>query len=97
MYSNLDMVVQIITGVSTLATPTLFYSRRIGRVPQGSVTTEGFVDYPRETRILGAAKITGKLNESWSLGVLSSVTERTYATIQSDETGNMVKVKKLNR
>jgi hypothetical protein len=70
--------------------PTLFYSRRIGRAPQGSVVTEGFADYPRETRILGAAKITGKLNESWSLGVLSSVTERTFATIQSDETGNMV-------
>jgi hypothetical protein len=70
--------------------PTLFYSRRIGRAPQGSTVTEGFADYPRETRILGAAKMTGKLNESWSLGVLSSVTERTFASIQSDETGNMV-------
>ena len=71
--------------------PTLFYSRRIGRPPQGSVTTNGYVDYPNETRILGAAKLTGKLNETWSLGVLSSVTERTYARIQSDETGSIVK------
>jgi hypothetical protein len=70
--------------------PTLFYSRRIGRAPQGSTVTEGFADYPNETRILGAVKLTGKLDETWSLGVLSSVTERTFASIQSDETGEIV-------
>lgn len=61
--------------------PNFFYSRRIGRQPQGSVDTEGYVDQPTETRILGAAKITGKINDSWSLGSLSSVTERTYAEV----------------
>ncbi|MEE9450309.1 MAG: DUF5916 domain-containing protein, partial [Ignavibacteriaceae bacterium] len=71
--------------------PTLFYSRRIGRPPQGSVTTDGYVDYPNETSILGAAKLTGKLDETWSVGFLSAVTERTNARIQSDETGEIVK------
>ncbi len=69
--------------------PELFYSRRIGRPPQGNVTTQGYVDYPSETRILGAAKLTGKIDESWTIGALSSVTERTYATIQPEEGGRV--------
>ncbi len=61
--------------------PELFYSRRIGRAPQGNLPDYDFVDYPKETRILGAAKITGKIDESWSLGAINTITERTYATI----------------
>ena len=64
--------------------PELIYTRRIGRAPQGRVTKEGYVDYPNETRILGAAKLTGKIDESWSMGVLSSITERTFASIRTD-------------
>jgi hypothetical protein len=67
--------------------PELFYSRRIGRRPQGRVTNEGYTDFPHETNILGAAKLTGKVNESWSIGVLSAITERTYATVQSEAVG----------
>jgi hypothetical protein len=65
--------------------PSLFYSRRIGRSPQGEVMTDGITYYPNETRILGAAKLTGKFDESWSIGALSAVTERTYATTRTDE------------
>ena len=72
--------------------PELFYSRRIGRPPQGNVTKEGYVDIPPETRILGAAKLTGKIDEGWSIGALSSVTQRIYATIQSDEFGKVEEV-----
>ena len=64
--------------------PELFYSRRIGRSPQGYVTTPGYVDYPSETRILGAAKLSGKIDETWSVGSLSSLTERTFAAIQTE-------------
>ena len=64
--------------------PELFYSRRIGRSPQGYVTTPGYVDYPSETRILGAAKLSGKIDETWSVGLLSSLTERTFAAIQTE-------------
>ena len=35
----------------------LFFSRRIGRSPQGFPDTNGFVDQPVNTTILGAAKI----------------------------------------
>ncbi len=64
--------------------PDLFYSRRIGHSPSGSLPNYDYKDYPKETRILGAAKLTGKIDESWSFGALSAVTERTYATIQKN-------------
>ncbi len=65
--------------------PALFYSRRVGRSPQGDIVNDGNVDYPTETRILGAAKLTGKLADSWSFGAMSAVTERTFAKVLSDE------------
>ncbi len=58
----------------------LFYSRRIGRQPQGSVSgTTEYVDAPTNTTILGAAKLTGRLSGGWTVGVLNAVTaeERT--------------------
>jgi hypothetical protein len=53
--------------------PSLFYTRRIGRAPQGLPDAD-FVDAPSETRILGAAKITGKLPGGFSIGVLDALT-----------------------
>jgi hypothetical protein len=49
----------------------VFYSRRIGRTPQGSIGGPGiqYVDAPRQSPILGAAKITGKTGP-WTVGVL---------------------------
>src|SRR4030042_1070654 len=41
--------------------PTLFYSRRIGRSPQGDISDNEYADIPNETMILGAAKLTGKI------------------------------------
>ncbi|MDX1700085.1 MAG: DUF5916 domain-containing protein, partial [Melioribacteraceae bacterium] len=64
--------------------PQLFYSRRIGKSPSGAVPSSDYVDYPRETRIIGAAKLTGKVDETWSLGAMSAYTERTYATTSLD-------------
>jgi hypothetical protein len=54
--------------------PSLFYTRRIGRAPQGSPDA-AFVVSPAETTILGAAKITGKLPGGWSIGVLDALTD----------------------
>ena len=51
--------------------------------------SDGFIDYPVETRILGAAKLSGKIDETWSIGVLSSLTERTYATIKDSTNKNL--------
>ena len=55
----------------------LFHSRRIGRSPQGSAPNGAdFTHVPRESRILGAAKVTGRTTGGLSLGVLTAVTER---------------------
>jgi len=62
--------------------PNFFYSRRIGRSPQGYVTQDGFVDFPDRSTILGAAKITGKLG-GWNVGFINSLTARENATIDS--------------
>lgn len=63
--------------------PQIFYSRRIGRPPRINVVHEGFVDYPKETRIIGAAKLSGKITNDWSINFLNAFTERTYARIDS--------------
>jgi hypothetical protein len=61
--------------------PTFFYSRRIGRTPQGYVTEAGFARMPDRTTILGAAKLTGKLGGNWNVGWLNAVTGREFARI----------------
>lgn len=66
--------------------PNTFYSRRIGRSPQGSLsraneynnqslfdpdnTTQTFQDIPVQTNILGAAKLSGKTQSGLSIGTL---------------------------
>jgi hypothetical protein len=62
--------------------PTLFYSRRIGRAPQGSAPGEpDFSDAPLATHILGAAKLTGKLGPSLNFGMMHAVTSREDARV----------------
>jgi len=65
------------------SSPNFFYSRRIGRPPEGSVRHGGFVDMPDRTAILGAAKISGKISDGWSIGSLHAVTPRETADIDS--------------
>lgn len=57
--------------------PSLFYTRRIGRAPQGSPDAD-FADIPSETTILGAAKLTGKVG-GFSVGVLDALTAAEHA------------------
>ncbi len=61
-----------------------FYSRRIGRAPQGSVSGT-YVDVPNETNIAGAAKLTGRYGRGWSGGVLTAVTPVERARFIDDE------------
>jgi hypothetical protein len=53
----------------------LFYSRRIGREPQASAPAgAAHADIPDGTRILGAAKLTGRTPGGLSLGALAAAT-----------------------
>lgn len=66
------------------AEPAIFYSRRIGRSPQGDASGL-FVDRPNATTILGAGKLTGKTSSGWNIGLLEAVTGREYATISGTD------------
>ena len=68
--------------------PQFFYSRRIGQPPQGSVTSDGqFVDMPPNSTILGAAKLSGRRANGWSVGILDALTAREWATVFDTTTG----------
>ncbi|MBF6641200.1 carbohydrate binding family 9 domain-containing protein [Flavobacterium sp. J49] len=64
----------------------LFYSRRIGRRPQGYPNTSGgeYIDIPDNTTILGAAKFSGKTKNGWSIGILESLTDKEFAKIDDN-------------
>ncbi len=68
------------------SSPSFFYSRRIGRAPQADERHSGYVDRPDVTTILGAAKISGKLPNGTSLGLLQAVTQREYAEVDDGGT-----------
>ena len=73
---------------NTFGSDNIFYSRRIGRSPQGSPDTgdDEYVDQPDNTPIIGAAKFSGKTKNGWAIGVLESVTAKRHAVI-SDGVG----------
>jgi len=75
-------------GDGDVGNDNLFYSRRIGRRPQGypSLNDGEYASVPRFTRILGAAKVTGKTEKGLSVGILEALTADTKATI--DQEGN---------
>lgn len=67
----------------------LFFSRRIGRTPQGYPSVDSskgeFADIPTNSTILGAAKFSGKTKDGWTIGVLESVTAKEFAEIELDD------------
>lgn len=83
---------EILTGraQSFLGRPTYFYTRRIGAAPRGGVDGD-FVEQPRNTTILGAAKVTGRLPSRLSVGLLASVTAREYGRGFDTTTGLFTK------
>ena len=59
-----------------------FYSRRIGAAPHAGASGD-FVDIPRSSTILGAAKLTGRLPSRLSVGGLLAVTAAENARTHS--------------
>lgn len=65
---------------SNVSSMSLFYSRRIGRPPQGPAPDGAdYTDVPTASTILGAAKITGRTRTGWTIGLLDAVTGRAHA------------------
>jgi hypothetical protein len=89
--------------------PSTFYSRRIGRTPQGnlsrannynngsfynadSVSQYGrtYRDVPDQTSIAAAAKVSGKTQSGWSIGLLNAITleqEGDFTAFQGNNLG----------
>ena len=64
--------------------PTFFYTRRIGRAPQGRVPGSAeYVDAPQGTHILGAVKITGQPAPGWNVGLVQALTARERAKLST--------------
>ncbi len=63
----------------------LFYSRRIGRQPQGypDMKDGWYADIPTRTNILGAAKLTGKTKDGLSIGIVEAMTDQEMAVIDT--------------
>ncbi len=69
-------------GMGDGSSESLFYSRRIGRAPQGWVGSDvRFADRPGLTTIAGAGKVSGKTESGWSIGTLYALTQREQAEV----------------
>jgi len=71
----------------------LFYSRRVGRAPQGRAPSgSDFADIPANATILGAAKMAGRTSNGVSIGALAAITgaEHGQALYSSGETGDFL-------
>lgn len=73
--------------------PTFFYSRRIGRSPQGSVDAD-WQHAPGETTILGAAKITGKVGKKWTVGIVDALTDQEETWFRREKDDGTVEIGK---
>jgi Domain of unknown function (DUF5916)/Carbohydrate family 9 binding domain-like len=71
----------------------LFYSRRIGRTPQGypSLGNREYADVPTFTPILGAAKLTGKTKNGLSLGFIDAVTGAVWSEVRDSASGETLR------
>jgi hypothetical protein len=73
-------------GQGDVGNDNLFYSRRVGRMPQGSPNLEQEswkADMPQFTSIIGATKLTGKTQNGLSVGFIEAVTAQENATIDT--------------
>ena len=72
-------------GNGDVGNDNLFYSRRIGRRPQGDPDLKDgwYAEVPIQSTILGAAKLTGKTKNGLSLGFVEAITAEEQAEIDT--------------
>lgn len=79
-------------GDGDLQNLSLFYSRRIGRSPQNypdfADSSNYHVEMPTKTDIRVAAKLSGKTQNGWSIGILNALTSPETAHLKSDISRN---------
>jgi hypothetical protein len=78
-------------GTELFSKGNLFYSRRIGGMPMHYydvksqiVGAEHIVKNPAETKLINAAKISGRTSSGLGIGVFNAITNPTYAVVEND-------------
>ncbi len=83
-------------GVDLFNRGRIFFSRRIGNAPTGSVgelgENEVVDEFPDKVNLLNAVKVSGRTKGKLGIGFLNAVTERTFAKIRDTATGESRKV-----
>ncbi len=60
----------------------LFYTRRVGRSPQGEPEDrDGFAESVEQTTILAAGKLSGKTADGWTIGLTGALTDEENAGV----------------
>lgn len=73
----------ILLGDGDGANEQLFYSRRIGRYPQGGADPRGgYAEQIQNTTILGAAKLSGRTGGGWNVGLMAAHTAEEAAAVR---------------
>ncbi|MGY0392393.1 DUF5916 domain-containing protein [Bizionia sp. KMM 8389] len=73
-------------GVDLFTKGDLFFSRRVGNQPSGTVTTdsdENITEFPEKVKVLNAIKVSGRTKNGLGIGVFNAITGKTYATIEN--------------
>jgi len=78
-------------GVELFNKGRIFFSRRIGGPPSGSVDDLGeneiITENPQGVNILNAIKVSGRTSKGLGIGVLNAITQKTYAEVENTDTG----------
>lgn len=86
-------------GTDLFAKGSLFYTRRIGKLPSGFFDVEDvevndnetIKENPTQVKLLNAAKLSGRTDEGLGIGLFNAVTDNMYAIVE-DENGDERKV-----
>jgi hypothetical protein len=77
-------------GTELFTKGNLFYSRRVGGNPSAYPNlseNEEITNYPASVDLINAFKISGRTDGNLGLGIFNAVTEKTYADIKNNNTG----------
>ena len=83
-------------GVELFNKAGLFYSRRIGST-FGNMTerlgsNESIISSPQAAQLINASKISGRTNSGLGIGFFNAITDRTFVTVENEETGTVRQV-----
>ncbi len=78
-------------GIDLFNKGRIFFSRRVGNAPSGSVDdlgeNEEVSEFPSKVNLINALKISGRTKKKLGIGFFNAVTEKTYATVNDTVTG----------